>query len=401
MIRGRLHRRHKDGQRGQTEDEFIEIEPSELTGLFATPRWLRDMGLTAWLLVGVTLLLVGAVWLLSLTHTIVVPVIVAAVIASVAAPLLGWLGRRGLPRGAAAGLLLLSIVVLGVAFVVLIVGGITSQTGDLSSHLSDAKNTIEGWLKDLGVDPSKAKDAKNDASSSVSTSVNALLQGVAGGIKELSSLVFFLALATLSLFFLLKDGPTIRSWGERHLGVPMSMARTITERVAQSLRGYFLGVTYVAAFNAVVVGLGAVVLGVPLPGTIAVVTFLAAYVPYLGAWSAGAFAVLIALGGAGTDAAIGMAVVQLLANGLLQQFVQPIAYGAALGIHPLAVLVVTIAGGSLFGAVGLILAAPLTAAITRITADLSRARAEEGGQERGDETVVRPGGAAPATPPAQ
>jgi putative heme transporter len=401
MIRGRLHRRHKDGQRGQTEDEFIEIEPSELTGLFATPRWLRDMGLTAWLLVGVTLLLVGAVWLLSLTHTIVVPVIVAAVIASVAAPLLGWLGRRGLPRGAAAGLLLLSIVVLGVAFVVLIVGGITSQTGDLSSHLSDAKNTIEGWLKDLGVDPSKAKDAKNDASSSVSTSVNALLQGVAGGIKELSSLVFFLALVTLSLFFLLKDGPTIRSWGERHLGVPMSMAHTITERVAQSLRGYFLGVTYVAAFNAVVVGLGAVVLGVPLPGTIAVVTFLAAYVPYLGAWSAGAFAVLIALGGAGTDAAIGMAVVQLLANGLLQQFVQPIAYGAALGIHPLAVLVVTIAGGSLFGAVGLILAAPLTAAITRITADLSRARAEEGGQERGDETVVRPGGAAPATPPAQ
>jgi putative heme transporter len=401
MIRGRLHRRHKDGQRGQTEDAFIEIEPSELAGLFATPRWLRDMGLTAWLLVGVTLLLVGAVWLLSLTHTIVVPVIVAAVIASVAAPLLGWLGRRGLPRGAAAGLLLLSIVVLGVAFVVLIVGGITSQTGDLGSHLSDAKNTIEGWLKDLGVDPSKAKDAKNDASSSVSTSVNALLQGVAGGIKELSSLVFFLALVTLSLFFLLKDGPTIRSWGERHLGVPMSMAHTITERVAQSLRGYFLGVTYVAAFNAVVVGLGAVVLGVPLPGTIAVVTFLAAYVPYLGAWSAGAFAVLIALGGAGTDAAIGMAVVQLLANGLLQQFVQPIAYGAALGIHPLAVLVVTIAGGSLFGAVGLILAAPLTAAITRITADLSRARAEEGGQERGDETVVRPGGAAPATPPAQ
>jgi predicted PurR-regulated permease PerM len=336
----------------------------------------------------------------------VAPVIVAAVIASVAAPLLGWLGRRGLPRGAAAGLLLLSLVVLGAGFVVLIVGGITSQTGDLSSQLSDAKDTIEGWLKDLGVDPSKAKDAKNDASSSVSSSVSTLLQGVAGGLKELSSLVFFLALTTLSMFFLLKDGPTIRSWGERHLGVPVSMAHTITERVAQSLRGYFLGVTYVAAFNAVVVGLGAVVLGVPLPGTIAVVTFLAAYVPYLGAWSAGAFAVLIALGGAGTDAAIGMAVVQLLANGLLQQLVQPIAYGAALGIHPLAVLVVTIAGGSLFGAVGLILAAPLTAAITRITADLSAARAaadggQEGPAELGDETVVRTGGVPPAARPAQ
>jgi putative heme transporter len=70
------------------------------------------------------------------------------------------------------------------------------------------------------------------------------------------------------------------------------------------------------------------------------------------------FAVLVALGGAGTDAAIGMIVIQLLANGILQQMVQPIAYGAALGIHPLAVLVVTIAGGSLFGAVELTLAAP-------------------------------------------
>ena len=71
-----------------------------------------------------------------------------------------------------------------------------------------------------------------------------------------------------------------------------------------------------------------------------------------------------------------MVVVQLLANGILQQMVQPFAMGAALGIHPLAVLIVTIAGGALFGAVGLILAAPLTSALTRISADLARARAE-------------------------
>jgi putative heme transporter len=70
-----------------------------------------------------------------------------------------------------------------------------------------------------------------------------------------------------------------------------------------------------------------------------------------------------------------MTVVQLLANSVLQQLVQPIAYGAALGIHPLAVLIVTIAGGSLFGAAGLILAAPLTAATVRIAADLARSRA--------------------------
>jgi predicted PurR-regulated permease PerM len=71
-----------------------------------------------------------------------------------------------------------------------------------------------------------------------------------------------------------------------------------------------------------------------------------------------------------------MIVIQLLANGILQQMIQPIAYGATLGIHPLAVLIVTIGGGALFGAVGLILAAPLTAAATRITADLAANRPE-------------------------
>jgi predicted PurR-regulated permease PerM len=147
--------------------------------------------------------------------------------------------------------------------------------------------------------------------------------------------------------------------------------------VLGSLRGYFLGVTIVAAFNAVVVSLGALLLGVPLIGTIAAVTFIGAYIPYLGAWAAGGFAVLIALGGAGTDAAAGMIVVQLLANGILQQLVQPFAMGTALGIHPLAVLIVTIAGGALFGTIGLILAAPLTSAITRISTDLAKARAAE------------------------
>jgi putative heme transporter len=389
MIRGRLRRRRGDGDRGRAEDEFVEIDAAELTGVFATPSWLRDLGLTAWLLVGVALFLAGAVWLLSLTHTIVTPVITAAVVASVASPLVGWLSRHHVPRGAGAALILLAIIALGALVLLLVVGGITSQTGDLSAHLSDAKDTIEGWLKDLGVDPSTAQHAKQDASSSASQAVTALLDGLATGIKELSSLVFFLSLTALSLFFLLKDGPTIRAWGERHLGVPPPVARTISRRSLESLRGYFLGVTIVAGFNAVVVFLGALLLSVPLAGTIAAVTFLAGYVPYLGAWTAGAFAVLVALGGAGTDGAAGMIVVQLLANGILQQLVQPFAMGAALGIHPLAVLVVTIAGGSLFGAVGLILAAPVTSAAVRISADLARARAEDERREA----------AAPAGPP--
>jgi len=111
-------------------------------------------------------------------------------------------------------------------------------------------------------------------------------------------------------------------------------------------------------------------------GAIVLINFVAAYVPYLGGWSAGAFTVLIALGSEGSETALAMAIVVLLANGILQQLIQPIAYGAALKLHPLAVLIVTIAGGCLFGAIGLVLAAPLLSAAVRISAEIRAAEAE-------------------------
>ncbi len=323
------------------------------------------------------LLLAGTIWLLSLTQVIVLPVLAAGIVAAVASPVVVWLRAHGIPRGIGAALLMVAIILVAIGVTLVVVGGITGQASAVGSRLSGAQDTIVGWLKDLGVDPGRAEHAKQDAGAATSNSVKALLHGVIGGLSQLSSIVFFLAMTALSLFFLLKDGPTIRAWTERHLGLPMDVARTITQRVLGSLRGYFLGVTIVAAFNAAVVAVGAWALGVPLICTIVAVTFLGAYVPYIGAWAAGAFAVLIALGGAGTDAAVGMIAVQLIANSVLQQFVQPLAMGAALGIHPLAVLIVTIAGGALFGTVGLILAAPLTSAVVRISADLTRARAEK------------------------
>jgi putative heme transporter len=349
----------------------------EVGSLLSAPPWLRHLGTSAWLLVGIALVTVATIWLLSLTQTIVMPVITAGVVAAVASPLVAWLGRHRVKRGIAAGLVLLGIVLLAVGVVVLVIGGLLSQGGDVSSHLAGAQETLAGWLRDTGVSATEAEQAREAAAKAVSSAVPALLEGVAEGIGALSSLVFFLALTLLSLVFLLIDGPRIRTWAERHAGLPVPIAHIVTGRVLQSLRGYFVGVTVVAVFNGVVVGLGALLLGVPLAGTIAIVTFLAAYVPYLGAWTAGAFAVLLALGGAGTEAAIGMIVVCLLANGLLQQLVQPLAYGAALGIHPLAVLIVTIGGGALFGAVGLILAAPLTSAATRIATDLATVRRQQ------------------------
>jgi putative heme transporter len=374
MIRGRLRRLR--GAEGHEEDQFIEIDPGQLSGLFAAPGWLRDAGFTAWLLVGVVLLLVGIVWLLTLTAVIVIPLVVAGVIAAVAVQLVSLLNRHRVPRAVGALLVLLLIIGAGALAGYLILTGIGSETSSISHQLTASADKLEGWLKDLGVGEGSAQQANHDVSSGASDSFKALVDGLVTGIEKLASLAFFLAMTVLSLFFLLKDGPAIRSWTERHMGLPAEVAHTVTGRALQSLRGYFLGVTIVATFSAILVGGGALALGIPLAGTIAVVTFIGGYVPYLGAWTAGAFSVLLALGGSGPEAAAGMVVIQLLSNGPLQQIVQPVAYGAALGLHPLAVLVLTIAGGALFGTVGLILAAPIASAIIRISADLSRARAE-------------------------
>ena len=116
------------------EDEVIEIEPGALSGLFAAPRWLRDLGFSAWLLVGVGAALVGLIWLLSLTQTIVMPVITAGIIASVASPLVDGLRRHGLPRGIGAALVLLAIVALGFGVGLVVLTGIASQAQGLSDR---------------------------------------------------------------------------------------------------------------------------------------------------------------------------------------------------------------------------------------------------------------------------
>ena len=345
------------------------------------PGWLRDVGLTSWLLVGVALLLVGLVWLASLTQTIVAPVITAAVVAAVASPLVALMHRHRIPRPIGAILIMLGLIAVGVGLFLMVIGGITSEAADIGDQLGDARSTLQGWLEDVGIDPSTAAEANRNASASVSASFSQLKDGIASGISALSGLAFFLALTILSLFFLLSDGPKIRHWAEGHFGVPRPIAHVVSQRTLGALRGYFLGVTIIAGFNAAVVTLGALILGVPLVGTIAAVTFVGGYIPYLGAWTAAAFSVLLALGGAGPEAAGGMVIVQLLANGILQQLVQPFAMGAALGIHPLAVLVVTIAGGALFGAAGLILAAPLVSATVRISEDLRHSREAETADE--------------------
>ena len=361
-----------------SEPPAVELSPAEagqLATVFAPPRWLRDLGRASWLLVGLFVLLAGVVWLLGTTQTIVGPVVAATIVAAVTAPVVRRLTTHRIPRAVAVAIVLLAVAAVAVVVIVIVIGGVTSQTSEIGKHASEAADRGEGWLKSLGVNDSGAAGAKDAAERDVPAIISALATGVIHGIKGLTSVAFALSLSALSLFFLLKDGPLMRGWVDRHLGVPLPVAQTITGGVLRSLRGYFQGVTIVAAFNGVVVGLASLALNVPLAGTIAVVTFVTAYVPYIGAFVAGAFAVIIALGAKGTTIALVMLLVVILANGLLQNIVQPFAMGSALDLHPLAVLVLTISAGCVFGMIGLVLAAPIASAAVHITRDLARARA--------------------------
>ncbi len=358
----------------QTTIEIDDDQLRALSNVFSAPKWLRDLGIASWLLAGVTIVLVGIVFFAALTATIVDPVLIGLVIATVAAPAVGWLHGHRVPRAAGAAMVLLGILAIVVVIVLLVIGGITSQSDTIRAQASAAAPKVQSWLKDLGETSSGASGATESVKAATPQAISTLVHGIATTISGLASLAFGISFAALAIFFLLKDGPGMRTWVEGSFGVSRPVARVITAGVMLSLRRYFLGVTMVAAFNGVIVGAGALVLGVPLAGTIAVVTFVTAYVPFIGAFVAGAFAVVLALGSQGTTTAVIMLVIVLLANGLLQNIFQPIAFGATLKLNPLVVLIVTIGAGCLFGMLGLILAAPLTSAARQITGELRKAR---------------------------
>ncbi len=349
------------------------LDPRYLARVFRPPVWLRDLGLGSWFLVGLLALLVGVTWILGLTSTIVEPVAVGIVIAIVAAPLVARLQRHHVRRGFGAAIVILTLIAIVVVIFALVIGGIIDHSGQIKSTSNHGLDRIEGWFHDA--DANRTGPARQDVTHAVSSGGATLLKGLAEGIRGLTSLIFFLTFTAFSVFFLLTDGPRIRRWVDRHLGLPVELATLITTNIMVAMRRYFLGVTAVAAFNAAVVGIGALILGVPLPGTIAIVTFVTAYIPYIGAFVSGAFAVLLALGDEGPTTAMIMLVIVILANGLLQNLFQPLAFGAALDLNPLAVLIVTIAAGALFGMIGMIVAAPLLSAATHVSREIARARA--------------------------
>src|SRR6516165_5105042 len=130
---------------------------AQLSGAFETPRWLRDLGLSAWLLVGVLALVGGLIWLLAATYAITGPMLCALIVSVVAMPFVRVLDRH-MPRALAAALVLLAVAAV-VVIVILVVAGLTGQSAEISAQASAGVDKIQSWLASAGVDSSSASGA--------------------------------------------------------------------------------------------------------------------------------------------------------------------------------------------------------------------------------------------------
>ena len=149
--------------------------------MFAPPQWLQDLGLVAWFLVGLGLVLFGVTWLLAETSTIVSPVVAGTIVAAVAGPAVTWLQQRGVPRAAGAALMLLLVLALTVAVFLLVVHGIVANGDQIKSLATEAADKVEGWAKDAGIDGTSS--ANDSVKSAVPNLGETLLKGVRAGSK--------------------------------------------------------------------------------------------------------------------------------------------------------------------------------------------------------------------------
>jgi predicted PurR-regulated permease PerM len=321
-----------------------------------TTPWLRSVGVAAWLILGVACVLALALLLTALVAEVAIPLVVAAVLAALLVPLTDRLERWRVPRWLGATLVLIASLAIVVAVVAVIVAGLVSQSDEIMAQ-------VDSSLQQADAAATGAVEGTSELPALAQGVISLLLHGVLGSLfSSASGLVVGCVLALFMLLFLLKDWSQITGWTAGHLGLPAPVGRSILDDTVLAFRGYAMGLTIIGAANAAVVLVGAWVLGVPLAGTIALVSFVTSYVPYLGAFVAGAFATLIAYGSGGLADALAMLAIVLLANNTIQNLVEPFAFGTRLRLHPLAVLLAVTTATMLFGVMGAILAAPLTSA---------------------------------------
>jgi predicted PurR-regulated permease PerM len=306
---------------------------------------------------------------------VVLPVIISVLLTTLLSPVVRRLrARRWRPAPAALAATLLGVAVF-FGLWALIIPGVLSQSDDLFSNLQQGANQAVSVLQPLGVGRGDVDRAIDEGLKSVQG--GAVANEVLTGAVLLTQWAAGIVLIVVLTFFLLKDGEQIWDWlVELFHEDRQPVLREAGARAWTALSAYVQGVFMVATIDAVLIGTGLIVVGVPVAMPLIVLTFVAAFFPIVGAFTAGAAAVLVALVANGLPAALVILAIIVAVQQLEGNVFYPIVVGRKLQLHPVGILIALAAGGVLAGVAGAFLAIP-TAAVGAAVLGYMRERREE------------------------
>jgi len=305
-----------------------------------------------------TVLVLGLIQL----KLVVIPVLIALIVASAAAPVMRWMKKRGLSAMVSTWITLLAGILIFGGIITLIVFAVQNQADELISSAEDGIDQLQQFLVS-GPLPIEQKQIDSAIDSVVGFFTSSQFgTGAIAGVSVAGELVTGAVLAIVILFFFLKDGPQIWSFflspfkGER-----LERGRRIGVTSVRVMGGYVRGTATIAAVDAAAIGIGLFALGVPLALPLAVLVFLGAFIPIVGATATGVLAALVALVANGWFVALLVLIIVILVNQLEGNFLQPVVMANSLKLHPLVILVALTAGTILGGITGAVLAVPIAA----------------------------------------
>jgi predicted PurR-regulated permease PerM len=346
---------------------------ARLAGRPDVPSWLQTGAAWAWRLLLLAAALYVAARVAALLYVVVVPCAAALLLTALLQPVSARLRRAGLPPLAATWCTLLGALVVIAGATALVVARVRAEYPNLVNQVRHTTTQVQTWLAGapFHFHTGNLQRLGNDIVRYVSQH-KSLVEGtvVTGG----KIVVEFLAGVVLMLFvtfFLIKDGDRIWRWLTSSFRPGRKEKADRAGRAAwQAVTYYVRGTVAVAAIHAVVMGVTLSILNAPLVAPLAVLTFLAAFVPLVGILVAGGLAILVVLAVKGWIDALILLGVLILMNQLEGHLLQPLVVGKMVRLHPLAIILALAVGGVVAGIAGAVVAVPIAAAITRAVPEL-------------------------------
>ncbi|MBF6320186.1 AI-2E family transporter [Nocardia cyriacigeorgica] len=295
---------------------------------------------------------------------VLLPVLLAIVVATVLWPPARWLMDHKLRPAAAASITVIGFLGVLAGVIALIVPSVVDQAPDLADKSTEGINKVRDWLQGppLNVRDEQLDSAVDAVVSRLQSSAEQIATGVFTGVSAATSALITLFLVLVLSFFFIKDGPRFLPWLHNTVGSPAGRhLEEVLARVWAVLGGFIRTQAVVSMIDAVLIGLGLVILDVPLALVLAVITFLGGFIPMVGAFVAGALAVLVALVANGLTTALIVLGIIVAVQQLEGNVLQPVLQSRSMKLHAVIVLLSVTAGGSLYGIVGAFLAVPVAA----------------------------------------